>query len=207
MSDLLDRLKSALAGRYEIERQLGRGGMATVFLARDLKHGSPVAIKVLRPEYVAAVGSERFLREIQILSRLQHPFILPLRDSGEADGLPYYVMPYVSGESLRERVQREKQLPIEDALQITGEVADALAYAHGQGLLHRDIKPDNILLSEGHAVVADFGIARAIEGGEGLTMTGVAIGTPQYMSPEQASGGDVDAGLHPNWTAHPMELT
>jgi tetratricopeptide (TPR) repeat protein len=196
MADLLARLQEALASRYRIERELGRGGMATVFLAEDLKHHRPVAIKVLDPELAAAIGPERFLREIETAARLNHPQILPLHDSGAAEGLLYYVMPYVEGESLRERLGREKQLPLDDALRITREVVDALDYAHSQGVVHRDIKPENILLSRGHAVVADFGIARAIRaaGGPKLTETGLMLGTPPYMSPEQAiGGGEADA--------------
>jgi serine/threonine-protein kinase len=185
----------ATFGPYKILAPLGAGGMATVFLAEDLKHGRRVAIKVLDPEVGAAIGPERFLGEIATVARLTHPHILPLFDSGVADGLLYYVMPYVEGESLRDRLTREKQLPLEDALRIAREVADALSYAHGRGLIHRDIKPENILLQEGHAVVADFGIARAVAavGGEQLTATGIAVGTPAYMSPEQAAGGrDLD---------------
>ncbi|MBE0594833.1 MAG: protein kinase, partial [Gemmatimonadales bacterium] len=184
------RLTAALADRYAVERELGRGGMATVYLAEDLKHRRHVAIKVLRPELAGAIGPERFLREIEIAAGLDHPHILPLYDSGEDDGFLYYVMPYVEGESLRDRLERERQLPIEDALQIAREVADALSYAHGRDVVHRDIKPENILLAGGHARVADFGIARAISeaGGERLTGTGLAIGTPSYMSPEQATG-------------------
>ena len=191
MTDSFDRLKAALANRYTIQGQLGAGGMATVYLAEDLKHHRKVAVKVLRPELAAALGPERFLREIEISARLRHPHILPLYDSGEADGFLYYVMPHVAGESLRDRLDREQQLPIDDALQITGEVADALHYAHEQNVVHRDIKPENILLESGHAVVADFGIARAVAqaGGERLTGTGLSVGTPTYMSPEQASGG------------------
>ena len=190
MTDLLAQLSAALAGRYAIERELGRGGMAMVFLAEDVKHHRPVAIKLLQPELAAVLGGERFLREIEIAARLHHPHILPLYDSGEADGLLYYVMPYAEGESLRDRLEREKQLPLDDALQIAREVADALSYAHSHDVVHRDIKPENILLESGHAVVADFGIARAITaaGGETLTGTGMAIGTPAYMSPEQAAG-------------------
>jgi len=182
-----------LADRYRIERELGRGGMATVYLAEDLKHGRRVALKVLRPELIPALGAERFHREISIASRLQHPHILSIHDSGEALGLLYYAMPYVEGESLRARLAREVQLPTDEALRIVGEVAEALAFAHAAGVLHRDIKPENILLSSGHALVADFGIARAIDaaGSERLTETGLALGTPHYMSPEQASGGRV----------------
>ena len=190
MPDLLDRLKTALADRYAIDEEIGAGGMATVYLAEDLKLHRKVAVKVLRPELAAALGPERFLREIEIAAKLHHPHILALHDSGEADGFLYYVMPYVEGESLRDRLNREKQLPVEDALQIAREVADALGSAHRHDVIHRDIKPENILLEEGHAVVADFGIARAIHaaGGEQLTETGLAVGTPAYMSPEQAMG-------------------
>ncbi len=194
----LERLRESLADRYRLERELGQGGMATVYLAEDLKHHRKVAVKVLRPELAAALGPERFLREIETTANLRHPHILPLYDSGEARdtgdpmGRPFlfYVMPYVEGESLRDRLNREKQLPIVDALQIAREVADALSYAHGRQIVHRDIKPENILLESGHAVVADFGIAKAVRvaGGETLTQTGVLIGTPTYMSPEQAGG-------------------
>ncbi|HET7296434.1 MAG TPA: serine/threonine-protein kinase [Gemmatimonadales bacterium] len=196
MADLLDSLREALADRYAVERELGRGGMATVFLAEDRKHRRPVAIKVLHAELSAALGAERFLREIEIAARLQHPHILPLYDSGSAAGFLYYVMPYVEGESLRDRLTREQQLSLEDALRIATEVAGALAYAHSRGVVHRDIKPENIMLSGGTAVVADFGIARAVTAaGEGaqLTQTGTIIGTPAYMSPEQSSGaGEID---------------
>jgi len=190
MADILDRLEAALAERYRIERELGSGGMATVYLAEDLKHHRQVAIKVLRPDLAAVLGSYRFLREIEIAAKLTHPHILPLHDSGEADGFLYYVMPYVAGESLRDRLNREKQLPIDDSLKLASEVADALGFAHEHNVIHRDIKPENILLEAKHAVVADFGVARAIEeaGQTRLTETGIAIGTPAYLSPEQASG-------------------
>ena len=190
MTDVLDRLKTALADRYRIEQEIGSGGMATVYLAEDLKHHRRVAVKVLRPELAAILGAERFIREIEIAAALTHPHILPLHDSGEADGFLYYVMPYVEGESLRDRLSREKQLPLDDALQVTREIADALSYAHSLGVVHRDIKPENVLFEAGHAVVADFGIARAINaaGSEQLTETGISVGTPAYMSPEQASG-------------------
>jgi tetratricopeptide (TPR) repeat protein/TolB-like protein len=192
----LDGLAAALGGHYRVERELGHGGMATVYLAHDLKHDRPVALKVLKPELAAALGRARFLREVALTARLDHPHIVPLLDSGEAGRLVYYVMPYVDGESLRDRLDREKQLSVEDALQITHEVADALDYAHGHGIIHRDIKPANILLGGGHARVADFGIARAVSaaGGEQLTETGIAVGTPAYMSLEQATADrDVDA--------------
>jgi len=192
MRDLEERLRAALADRYALERELGRGGMAVVFLARDRRHDRAVAIKVLRQEIAAALGAERFLREIQIAAKLHHPHILPLYDSGAAGELLYYVMPYVEGESLRQRLEREKQLPVEEALALARQVAGALAYAHRNDVVHRDIKPENILLESGEAVVADFGIARAITaaGGDQLTQTGIAIGTPLYMSPEQAAGGE-----------------
>ena len=188
MSDLLERLKTALADRYKTEGELGHGGMATVFLAQDLRHNRKVAIKVLKPELAAAVGSERFLHEIETTAGFTHPNILPLHESGQADDLLFYVMPYIVGETLRDRLNKEKQLPVEDAVGITLDIARALGYSHTRGVIHRDIKPENILLSEGVAVVADFGIARAVGGSDGLTATGVAIGTPAYMSPEQASG-------------------
>ncbi len=194
MQQLLHRLESALAGRYAIERELGRGGSATVFLAQDLRHRRPVALKVLRPEVAAALGPERFLGEIEIAAGLTHPHILPIYDSGDADGLLYFVMPWVAGESLRHRLSRETQLPLEDALRITHDVAAALSCAHRAGIVHRDIKPENILLEQGEAVVADFGLARALEAAaEGrITSPGFAVGTPAYMSPEQSHGADVD---------------
>ena len=190
LSDILMRLRAALADRYHLERELGSGGMAIVYLAQDLKHRRHVAIKVLRPELAAALGRERFLREVTTTANLRHTHILPLFDSGEADEFLFYVMPLVEGESLRGRLAREKQLPLDDAMRIAREVADALDHAHAHGLVHRDIKPANILLENGHAVVADFGIARAITaaGAEALTETGLSLGTPLYMSPEQAAG-------------------
>ncbi|MEX2156503.1 MAG: serine/threonine-protein kinase [Gemmatimonadales bacterium] len=195
MTDPIAGLNAALADHYVVDRELGRGGMAVVYLARDIKHERFVALKTLRPEIAQAVGRDRFLREIRLAARLQHPNILAVYDSGDAAGVLYYVMPYVEGESLRDRLEREPQLPIDDALQITREVSEALTYAHSHDVVHRDIKPENIMLSGGHAIVADFGIARAISaaGGDKLTETGLAIGTPAYMSPEQAAGtGQVD---------------
>jgi TolB-like protein len=188
--DLCARIRDALADRYVIERELGRGGMAVVFLAHDVKHDRQVAVKVFRPELAAALGSERFLREIQVTAKLSHPHILPLHDSGEANGCLFYVMPFVEGESLADLLAREQQLPLPQAVEIAREVAEALSYAHSYGIVHRDIKPQNIMLSGGHAVVADFGIARAVveAGTERLTETGMAVGTPAYMSPEQAMG-------------------
>jgi len=191
MTDAVQRLSAALSDRYTIERELGAGGMATVYLAHDVRHDRRVALKVLRPELSAILGAERFLAEIKTTANLQHPHILSLFDSGEADGLVYYVMPYVEGESLRDRLAREQQLPVEDAVRIAREVADALQYAHTQGVVHRDIKPENILLHGGHAMVADFGIALAASRSEGstrMTDTGMSLGTPHYMSPEQAMG-------------------
>jgi len=185
----------ALVGRYKIEGVLGEGGMATVYLAEDEKHQRKVAVKVMRPELAATLGADRFLREVQIAAKLQHPHVLPLFDSGESNGLLYYVMPLVEGETLKDRLAREGALAPDEALRLAREIADALAYAHKRGIIHRDIKPANILLSEGHALVADFGIARAVEDGSGqsLTKTGLAVGTPQYMAPEQATGErDVD---------------
>ena len=189
-TDPLARLRAVLADRYTIGRELGRGGMAIVFLAQDQKHHRQVAIKVLKPELAAALGRDRFLREIETAAGLNHPHILPLHDSGEADGFLYYVIPYIEGESLRDRLDRERQLPLDDALQIAREIADALSYAHTHNILHRDIKPGNILLSAGHSLVTDFGIARAITapGGGQLTEVGTLVGTPAYMSPEQVDG-------------------
>jgi serine/threonine-protein kinase len=186
----LDRLTAALADRYRLERELGQGGMATVYLAHDLRHDRQVALKVLRPELAAVIGAERFLHEIRTTANLQHPHILPLFDSGTVDGTVFYVMPFVQGESLRDRLTRDKQLPIDDAVRITREVASALDYAHRHGVIHRDIKPENILLHDGQALVADFGIALAASsaGGSRMTETGMSLGTPHYMSPEQAMG-------------------
>ncbi|HEY6207520.1 MAG TPA: protein kinase [Gemmatimonadales bacterium] len=187
----LDRLKAALADRYRIERELGAGGMASVYLAHDVKHDRKVALKVLRPEVAAILGAERFLKEIKTAANLQHPHILPLHDSGEVDGVVFYVMPFVEGESLRDRLTREQQLPVDDAVRIATEVLDALDYAHEQGVIHRDIKPENILLHAEHALVADFGIALAASRSEGatrITETGMSLGTPGYMAPEQAMG-------------------
>ncbi len=207
MTDALGRLTAALGERYALEREIGAGGMATVFLAKDLRHGRPVAIKVVRPELSGPGGVARFLREIELAARLQHPHILPVFDSGTVDDgaggqTPYFVMPFVEGETLRARLGRDTRLTVDEAISLTAEVADALGYAHAQGVVHRDIKPENILMSGGHAVVADFGVAKAIESGAapsggaaaGLTQVGFAIGTPNYMAPEQATGRDlVDA--------------
>jgi serine/threonine protein kinase len=190
MTQLLSqRLETPLRDRYQIEREIGRGGMATVFLARDVKHERHVALKVLHPELAAVLGTDRFLREVRVTAQLQHPHILPLFDSGHAGDLVYYVMPYVQGESLRARLNREKQLPLEDAVWIAIQVGDALDYAHRQGVVHRDIKPENILFHEGAALVADFGIALAVDkaGTDRITGTGLALGTPEYMSPEQTT--------------------
>ncbi len=189
-----DQFGAAVSDRYVLDREVGRGGASVVYLAQDAKHARQVAIKVLRPELAASLGTDRFLREIEISAQLSHPHILPLYDSGESAGFLYYVMPFVSGESLRQRLRREQRLPLDEALHVLAEVADALTYAHGRGVLHRDIKPENILLDSGHALVTDFGIARAISaaGEDRVTLPGVAIGTPAYMSPEQASGESVD---------------
>ena len=189
MTDDLPRLAGALADRYAVESKIGEGGMASVYRARDLKHDRAVAIKVLRPELAAVIGAERFLAEIRTTANLQHPHILPLHDSGEAAGSVFYVMPFIEGESLRDRLEREKQLPIADAVQIVIDVAGALDYAHRRGVIHRDIKPENILLHDGRALVADFGIAlAATTAGSRMTETGMSLGTPSYMSPEQAMG-------------------
>jgi serine/threonine-protein kinase len=196
MTDPIDRLNAALSGRYEIERELGAGGMATVYLAEDLKHDRKVALKVLKPELSAILGGERFLNEIRVTANLQHPNILPLYDSGEADTFLYYVMPYVEGDTLRDKLDRDKQLGVDETVKIAESVASALHYAHEGGVVHRDIKPENILLQSGQALVADFGIALAVSqaGGTRLTETGLSLGTPHYMSPEQATGDrDIDA--------------
>ena len=192
----IDQLNAALAGRYRIERELGEGGMATVYLARDLRHDRQVALKVLKPELAAVLGEQRFLREIQVTANLHHPHILPLYDSGSAGSVLFYVMPLVRGESLRARLDREKQLPVDETLRMIRQLAGALDYAHRQGIIHRDIKPENILLQDGEPVLSDFGIALAVTeaGGGRLTGTGLSIGTAQYMSPEQATAErDIDA--------------
>jgi serine/threonine-protein kinase len=191
-----ERVRDAFTGAYTVEREVGQGGMATVYLARDVKHARSVALKVLRPELATAVGGDRFPREIQIVAQLAHPHILPLHDSGETGGLLYYVMPFVEGESLREKLAREGRLSLREAVRIIREVADALAYAHDRGIIHRDIKPDNVMLSGRHALVTDFGVAKAVSaaGADKLTTVGLALGTPAYMSPEQAMGEtDLDA--------------
>src|SRR5213593_1646001 len=196
MLDVLESLRESLAPRYDVEREIGAGGMARVFLAVEQHPHRRVAIKVLDPEVSTRLLRERFIREVDLSSNLSHPHIVPIFSAGEAGGLFYYVMPYVEGESLRHRLLREKRLPLEDALHFAGDVADALGFAHGQGIIHRDIKPENILLSGDHAIVADFGIARAISAAGSLTLTqaGQPIGSPGYMSPEQAMAlGDLDA--------------
>jgi eukaryotic-like serine/threonine-protein kinase len=189
MTAIPSRLVTALADRYRIERELGQGGMATVYLAEDLKHRRRVALKVLKPELAAVLGAERFVQEITTTAALQHPHILPLFDSGEADGSLFYVMPFIDGETLRTRLDRETQLSVDEAVRITTDVADALHYAHTRGVIHRDIKPENILLANGRPVVADFGIALALSAAAGgrMTETGLSLGTPHYMSPEQAT--------------------
>src|SRR3981081_3827422 len=191
----VETLRAALADRYTIEREIGAGGMATVYLARDIRHRRQVALELLDPELVAVIGGERFLAEIEVTANLQHPHLLPLFDSGEADGLLYYVMPYIDGESLRAKLTREKQLPVDEAVHIATAVASALDYAHRHGVIHRDLKPENILLHDGQPVVADFGIALAVSraADHRITQTGISLGTPQHMSPEQATGdGTVD---------------
>jgi eukaryotic-like serine/threonine-protein kinase len=194
--DAVGQLSAALAGRYTVDREIGRGGMATVYLARDVRHQRKVALKVLSPELGAVLGVERFLSEIQVTANLQHPNLLPLFDSGEADGLLFYVMPFVEGESLRATIQREKQLPIDEAVHIATSIASALDYAHRHGVIHRDLKPENILMHDGQPLIADFGIALAVSnaGGNRITQTGLSLGTPHYMSPEQATGDRVIDG-------------
>ena len=190
MAELLDRLREALGDRYAVEREVGRGGMSTVYLAQDRRHHRPVAVKVLHPQLAVSLGPDRFLREIQIAARLQHPHIVPLYDSGQAGDLLYYVMPYVEGESLRQRLEHEKPLTIDEAVRIARSIAGALDYAHRHQVVHRDIKPENVMLHEGEPLVTDFGIAKAVTAAaaENLTQTGTAVGTPAYMSPEQAAG-------------------
>ena len=190
MGAQLDRLKTALADRYAIAEEIGSGGMATVYLAEDLKHHRKVAVKVLRPDLAATLGPARFLREIEVAAQLHHPHILPLYDSGDADGFLYYVMPYEEGQSLREKLAREGELPVPEAVRILRDVVDALVHAHEHNVVHRDIKPDNVMLSGHHALVTDFGVAKAVSeatGREKLTTAGVALGTPSYMAPEQAA--------------------
>ena len=183
-------MATALEGRYAVDREIGRGGMATVYLARDVRHNRKVALKVLNPELGAVLGVERFLAEIEVTANLQHPNLLPLFDSGEVNGLLFYVMPYVEGETLRARLEREKQLPVDEAVRIASAIAGALDYAHRHNVIHRDLKPENILMHEGQPLIADFGIALAVSnaGGSRITQTGLSLGTPQYMSPEQATG-------------------
>jgi serine/threonine-protein kinase len=194
ISDVRRRCQKLLASRYDLEREVGRGGMATVYRARDSRHGRVVAIKVMDPELATADATERFLREVRVAARLNHPHLLPLIDSGEGEGIFYFIMPYVGGGTLRERLDGEKRLPLGDALRITREVGSALTHMHEEGVVHRDIKPENILLSSGHAVVTDFGIAYATghERQGRLTLAGRGVGTPGYISPEQARGGEVD---------------
>ena len=201
MPEQIAQLSAALAGRYDIEREIGAGGMATVYLARDIKHNRSVAVKVLSSELAAVVGRERFLAEIEVTANLHHPHLLPLFDSGEIDGLLFYVMPYIEGESLRKRLERERQLTIDDAIHIASAVGSALDYAHRHGVIHRDLKPENILIHERDPLVMDFGIALAVSkaGGARVTQAGISLGTPQYMSPEQATGdrdGERDAKVH-----------
>src|SRR5687767_3847130 len=193
---MIASLGAALQGRYTVDREIGRGGMATVYLARDVRHNRAVALKVLNPELGAVLGVERFLAEIEVTANLQHPNLLPLFDSGEASGMLFYVMPFIEGESLRARLDREKQLPVDEAIRITTAIANALDYAHRHKVIHRDLKPENILMLEGQPLVADFGIALAVSkaGGERITQTGLSLGTPQYMSPEQATGDRVVDG-------------
>src|SRR5688572_28919041 len=188
--DVAAQLNAALTGRYTIEREIGAGGMATVYLARDVRHNRRVALKVLKPELGLVLGGDRFLSEIETTANLQHPHLLPLFDSGTVAGLLFYVMPYVEGETLRQRLDRERQLAVDEAVRIAVAVASALDYAHRHGIIHRDLKPENILLHDGQPVVADFGIALAVSiaGGNRITQTGLSLGTPQYMSPEQATG-------------------
>src|SRR5918992_5853775 len=191
MPELRDQVQANLGGAYTVERELGGGGMSRVFVASDEQRGSRVVLKILPPDLAAGVSLERFQREIRLATQLKHPHIVPVLGSGEADGLPYYVMPFVEGESLRDRILRQQQLPVDEAIRIAREVATALEYAHGHDIVHRDIKPENILLHDGHAVVADFGICRAITHStdiDPITLAGMAVGTPQYMSPEQAAG-------------------
>ena len=192
---IMPRLVTALADRYQIERELGQGGMATVYLARDVRHDREVALKVLKPELAAVLGAERFVVEIKTTASLQHPHILPLFDSGSVDGFLYYVMPFIDGETLRAKLDRETQLGIDDGIKIAIDVADALDYAHRRGVVHRDIKPENILLHEGRAVVADFGIALAVSAAADgrITESGLSLGTPHYMSPEQATAETITA--------------
>ena len=191
MPELRDQVQASLGATYMVERELGGGGMSRVFVAHDTTLGRSVVLKILPPDLAAGVSLERFQREIRLAAQLQHPHIVPVIGTGAADGLPYYIMPFVTGESLRERLRRERQLPVHEAVQIACEVAQALDYAHGHDIVHRDIKPENVLLHEGHAVVADFGICRAIthsSDADPITLAGMAVGTPQYMSPEQAAG-------------------